>query len=360
MTTTLSAAGIVWAFGAGLASFVSPCTLPLVPSYLSFITGASLSDLKGSEGARGRAVRHSLAFVLGFSLVFTLLGLGASALGQGIREIQPYITKGGGILLVLMGLHYMRVIRIPFLDLEKKAHLSAKPSGYLGSLAVGVVFSAGYSPCVGPWLASLLLLAAGSTSLGAVVLLATYCVGFGVPFVLAALALDRFMAYSAVLKRNMTAILRVSGALLLLAGVGMYTNLLTRLIPSQGAVFTKASAVTPVSQATFDQEVLKSDLPVLVDFSATWCLPCREMAPRVEKVAKLYAGELKVVTMDFDQNRSLAQKYGVQGLPSLLVFKGGKSTGAPVQGVLPLETLAKTVADRAGLQSRPVGELPGG
>src|SRR5690606_15132784 len=149
------------AFLAGLVSFLSPCVLPIVPSYVSFITGLTLDELQGGgvAGARRRAAVHSALFVLGFSLIFVALGATATALGAALGRSLPLLQQVGGVVIVLFGLYLVGVLRIPALMRERRVHLAAKPAGYLGSVAVGIAFGAGWTPCVGPVLASILLYA---------------------------------------------------------------------------------------------------------------------------------------------------------------------------------------------------------
>ena len=156
------------AFGSGLLSFFAPCVLPLVPSYLIFISGASMDPQGESASARFNkmVLAHALVFVLGFSFVFVLLGASSSILGRFLSAYQLYITKLGGILLIVMGLFSLDIIKIPLLNQEKVIHLKEKPLGFFGSFMVGVTFSLGWTPCIGPALSSILILASTEESVG--------------------------------------------------------------------------------------------------------------------------------------------------------------------------------------------------
>ncbi|MBO9539057.1 cytochrome c biogenesis protein CcdA [bacterium] len=221
------------AFGAGLISFVSPCVLPLVPGYLSFLSGVSLDQLQETEaqaGIRGRVLANSLAFVFGFSLVFVLLGASATFVGKLLLEQLPLLSKLAGALIVLFGLHTMGVLRFGWLYREKRVQIQRKPVGLLGSALVGVAFAFGWTPCIGPILAGILTYASTQETMGqGIGLLALYSLGLGVPFVLAGLGFERFLAIADRFKRKMRAIELASGLLLVVIGLMIATNGLTWL-----------------------------------------------------------------------------------------------------------------------------------
>lgn len=215
------------AFTAGLLSFLSPCVLPLVPSYVTFITGMGLDDV---SRARRTALLHALLFVLGFTFIFVALGAGASAFGQLLREYRVWIARVGGILMVLMGLWMLDVIRIGALQQERRMHLSDKPLGYLGTVVVGIAFGAGWTPCLGPTLGAILLLAANESELTkGITLLIAYSLGLAVPFLLSALLLDRFLGFFQSFKHNIGRVNRIAGILLVIVGILMFTGWFERL-----------------------------------------------------------------------------------------------------------------------------------
>jgi cytochrome c-type biogenesis protein len=211
------------AFSAGVLSFVSPCVLPLVPSYVTYITGASFKDLTDAETKsrlRWAALFHSLFFIIGFSLVFILMGASATYLGQLFTQYQYWIMKGGGVLIILLGIHFTGIINIPFLQIEKRFEVRKKPLGYVGSFLVGVVFAAGWTPCIGPILSVILIYASTSKSVAKGILLLTYySIGLGIPFFLSSLAFNSFLSAFHKIKRYMRVINIVSG--LFLIGVGI-------------------------------------------------------------------------------------------------------------------------------------------
>jgi cytochrome c-type biogenesis protein len=225
----MEAAGVSFAlaFAAGLASFVSPCVLPVVPGLVGFVTGVSLEDFQRAEQAavRRRAAVHSALFILGFSTVFILLGASATALGILVRRALPLIQQVGGAVIVLFGLFMLGVVRMPLLLQEKRVQLSARPTGMLGSVIAGVAFGAGWTPCIGPVLATILLYAGMSgTMLHGAALLAVYALGLGVPFFIAAVAFNWFLARSPRLRPWLVPIERAAGAVMVLAGALLFTG----------------------------------------------------------------------------------------------------------------------------------------
>jgi cytochrome c-type biogenesis protein len=215
------------AFAAGLFSFLSPCVLPLIPSYIGFLTGLSVEDL---QVRRGTALAHALWFVAGFSLIFVALGATASAIGVALLHSQVWIGRLGGVIVVLFGLYLLGVVRPAFLMRERRLELARKPSGYLGSAVVGVTFGAAWTPCIGPILGAILTLAAAQTTVRqGMVLLAVYALGLAIPFVITALALDRFLVWFQRFRPYIVWVDRVAGALLILLGILLITDRFTLL-----------------------------------------------------------------------------------------------------------------------------------
>ncbi len=216
------------AFAAGLLSFLSPCVLPLVPSYVAFITGLSFEELThehSQQKLRRIILLHSLFFILGFSFLFTVLGASASLLGQFLAEQRDTIRIAGGILVILFGLFISGVFSFSFLQREKKFHLHSKPIGYAGSFLVGVTFAAGWTPCVGPILSSILLYASTAEDMrSGVFLLLSYSLGLGLPFLVCSLALNSFLAVFQKARRYINLFTKIGGALLILVGILLLTN----------------------------------------------------------------------------------------------------------------------------------------
>ena len=219
--------GIAIAFSTGLLSFLSPCVLPLIPSYVTFITGLSLEDVQSSRRA---ALIHSLLFILGFTLIFLALGATATALGQLLLSQRVWITRLGGMLIIVFGLYMLGVFNISLFSQERRVHIADKPVGYLGTLLVGIAFGAGWTPCIGPILGSILTYAASTADLArGVWLLLAYSLGLAVPFLLSAIAVERFLDFFARIKRHMNWITRTSGVLMVAVGILMVTNYFTVL-----------------------------------------------------------------------------------------------------------------------------------
>ena len=224
---------LAYALVMGIISFASPCILPLIPSYVSYITGISYDELVNRESRRKNiniTLLHSLAFVAGFSLVFVLLGATASLAGNLLSRYLDVIRVAGGVLIIIMGVFVMDIINIPFLQQEAKVHLKTRPAGYIGTLVVGMIFGAGWTPCTGPFLGSVLTLAMTADTLGrGMALLAFYSLGLGVPFILSAIAISAFLSSFERLKRHFKAIKITSGVILIAMGILLVTDKMTLL-----------------------------------------------------------------------------------------------------------------------------------
>jgi|RhiMetdeSRZDD1v2_1073273.scaffolds.fasta_scaffold96099_4 cytochrome c-type biogenesis protein len=219
---------VVVAFSAGVFSFLSPCVLPLFPSYLSFITGMSLEQLQDSAAAgneRWKVVGHSLAFIAGFSMVFIGMGASFSAIGQLLIEQRDLIRQVGGALIVLFGLYIAGLLPLGWLGRYKQLQLRSKPAGFLGSWLVGVTFAIGWTPCVGPILGSILSLAgtAETVSTG-IALLGAYSAGLALPFFLSSLGVGAFLVAFRRFRPWIPVVERVAGVLLVVVGLLVFTN----------------------------------------------------------------------------------------------------------------------------------------
>ncbi len=231
--------GITIALGAGVLSFLSPCVLPLVPSYLSFVTGMSLEDLQKGVDRRATFI-HSLLFVVGFTGIFLLLGASASFLGQFFKVYEVWIARIGGVIIMILGLHLAGALRLAPLMRERRVHLRDKPTGYLGTVGVGAAFGAGWTPCIGPVLGAILTFAASQEHFwSGVGLLFVYSLGLAIPFLLSALALDAFLRAFARFRRFLPVVQVAAGVVLVLLGfllmTGTFSALsgyLTRFTPS--------------------------------------------------------------------------------------------------------------------------------
>ena len=226
--------GHAGAFAAGLLSFLSPCVLPLVPPYLCFIGGLTLDQLAEQQEVGGVAARRvfvaALAFVLGFTTVFVALGATASVIGQVVAENFRLLGQIAGVIIIVLGLHFLGLLRIPFLYREARFHVESRPAGLVGAYVVGLAFAFGWTPCVGPVLAAILFVAGAEGSvLEGSTLLTAYALGIGLPFLGAALAARPFMAFMARFRRYLGAVEKTMGGLLVLTGVLFLTGTMSEI-----------------------------------------------------------------------------------------------------------------------------------
>jgi cytochrome c-type biogenesis protein len=218
------------AFVAGLLTFLSPCLLPLIPSFIAYITGVSFGDLK--DGAKRGDVRkktiiHSLLFILGFSIVFILLGLTATAIGKALFQYQNIIRIAGGVLIIIFGIYLTGALRLDFLVKERRLNIKVKGATYLGSFLIGVTFAAAWTPCAGPILGSILVLAGTKASIAeGAKLLTVFSLGIAVPFFLTALAINAFLEYFNKFKKIISVINIIAGIFLVIVGILLVTNYL--------------------------------------------------------------------------------------------------------------------------------------
>lgn len=224
---------VLVAMGAGLLSFLSPCVFPLIPSYLALVGGLSLEEIQDSAAHikhRRQLLIRSVAFITGFSVIFISFGASATALGHLLFDYQLVIRKAGGLLVILFGLHIAGWLSLPFLMREKHLDLKSHPGSYLGAFLVGVTFAAGWIPCVGPILGSILVMASTSQTAGqGIFLLGAYSAGLAIPFLLSALLFGRFLLFFNRFKRFLPWMSRVSGLFLILVGVLLLTDYFTLL-----------------------------------------------------------------------------------------------------------------------------------
>jgi cytochrome c-type biogenesis protein len=219
--------GVLVAFSAGLFSFLSPCVLPLFPSYLSFVTGMSVADLSAElpAAARRRVMLHAIAFVLGFSIIFVALGASFSAASAFLLDYRDWIRRVGGLLIIVFGLYIAGLLRVGIFARTQQLQLREKPAGYVGSFIVGLTFAIGWTPCVGPILGSILSLAGtADTVRRGVGLLVAYSAGLGAPFLLSAVALGAFLKFFKRYRPFIPVVERFAGVLLVVVGVLVVTN----------------------------------------------------------------------------------------------------------------------------------------
>ena len=230
---------VLVAFTAGLISFLSPCILPMIPSYLAFITGISLEELsqdKNLKKVRKSVIANSLFFILGFSILFIAMGASATFIGKFLAKNIRWFEIIGGSLVVILGLHFAGLFKLKFLEREKKIHLEKKPLGYVGTVLVGMAFGAGWTPCVGPILGSILTMAAATQNVAkGVILLISYSIGLGIPFLLTGLLIHKFFEYFKTIRKYFRVITLVGGILLVIIGLLLITGYFTTISSFLGA-----------------------------------------------------------------------------------------------------------------------------
>jgi len=208
---------MIIAFTAGILTFLSPCFLPLVPAYLIYITGLSFEEIKN---VRLATVVHSLLFIFGFTIVFVVLGTVANLVGQFLFGFKGLIRILGGSLIILLGFYLLGILKLPFLDLERKISIAQKPAGYLGSIFVGMVFALGWTPCIGPILAGILVLASQTQTVGqGALMLIVFSLGLGLPLFLVSLAVNYSLSLLKKINNYLGAIHFISGVLLVIVGI---------------------------------------------------------------------------------------------------------------------------------------------
>ena len=231
------------AFTAGFLTFLSPCLLPIIPSFIAYITGISLSDMNDparKAGAKRKAMVHSLCFIIGFSLIFILLGLTATFIGKALFHYQKAIQIGGGILIILFGLYLTGALKLDFLGKEAKIRVRSEGASYVGSFLIGVTFAAAWTPCAGPILGSILLLAGTRTSvIEGAKLLSVYSLGIALPFFITALLINTFVAHLNKLKKFISIVNVISGIFLIIVGVLIMTNYLSVIALKLESIFVR-------------------------------------------------------------------------------------------------------------------------
>ena len=224
---------LLFAFTAGLISFLSPCVLPLIPSYMAFITGISIEELSAEKNLRyvqKKVIANSLMFILGFSFIFIALGASVTFLGTFLAQNIRWFEIVGGIFVIILGIHFTGLFRLKFLDREKKIHLQKKPLGLIGTCLVGMAFAVGWTPCVGPILGAILTMAATTQDImKGLILLIFYSAGLGIPFLLSAIILHKFFEYFKVIRKYFKLISIIGGILLITVGILLISGFFSTL-----------------------------------------------------------------------------------------------------------------------------------
>ena len=367
-------------FLAGILSFLSPCVLPLVPGYISLISGVSVDGLKDGVNSRKAVILNSLAFNAGLSVIFVSLGTTAGLVGSAVLS-NPWVRIIGGLVIIAFGLQLIGLLKIPALYRDTRSFSDSKPRGMLGSLTLGIAFAAGWTPCIGPILGGIIGLAATSGGWRSGLILSSfYSAGLAVPFLFTGIGINKFLSFYRNFRRHLHKVEVVSGVILIAIGLLVMTNRVTVLSSSwlasvlpnlesrlkivnepTGPTTTNANAVqAPDVQFTkLDGGNLKlSDLRgrvVVLNFWATWCIPCRSEIPALSAMEKSLGGEgLTVVGVSYDDTADLIQDFQKDLKQDYIVVLGGKDVGSQ----LPASPLPTTyIIDRQGrIREKFIGE----
>jgi cytochrome c-type biogenesis protein len=374
------------AFAGGLLSFLSPCVLPLVPGYISLISGVSIDHLKGeggsAAGARRAVIINSLAFNVGLSLIFLSLGATAGLVGSAITN-NPWVRIVGGVIIIIFGLHLIGLLRIKWLYRDTRQFSSENPRGFLGSMTLGIAFAAGWTPCIGPIFGAIIGLAATSGGWKSGLLLsAFYSAGLAVPFLITGLGINKFLGFYAKFRAHLHKVEVVSGIVLILIGVLIMSNRMTVLsstwlakwlpnpeshlkLHDEGSKSTTASTAAnavPAPDVHFTrldgQTMRLKDLHgrvVLLNFWATWCVPCRSEIPSLSAMQRdLEPLGLSVIGVSYDDTADMVRSFQKDIRQDYEIVLGGRDVGA----LLPASPLPTTyIIDREGrIREKMIGE----
>ncbi len=370
------------AFAGGLLSFLSPCVLPLVPGYVSMMSGVSIDNLKSDGGSSRRAViANSLAFNAGLSVIFLALGGTAGLVGAAIIN-NIWVRLIGGLVIIIFGLHLIGLLKIKYLYRDTRQFSSEKPSGIFGSLTLGIAFAAGWTPCIGPILGGIIGLAATSGGWkSGLILAAFYSAGLAVPFLLTGLAINQFLWFFGKFRRHLHKVEVVSGIILILIGILVMSNRVTMLASSrlaawlpnfesklklrEGGPLPKTGSVVNAQPAPDVQFTKLDGSPmrlkdlhgrvVMLNFWATWCIPCRSEIPTLSAMQKDFeASGLSIVGVSYDDTADLVQQFQKELPQSYQVVLGGREVGSQ----LPASPLPTTyIIDREGrIREKLIGE----
>jgi cytochrome c-type biogenesis protein len=360
-------------FLAGIVSFLSPCVLPLVPGYISLISGVSVDQLKEGTNSRKAVILNSLAFNAGLSIIFVALGTTAGLIGSAVIS-NPWVRIIGGLVIIAFGLQLIGLLKISALYKDTRFFSDEKPRGMLGSLTLGFAFAAGWTPCIGPILGGIIGLAATSGGWrSGLVLSCFYSAGLAVPFLLTGLGINKFLSFYKSFRKHLHKVEVFSGVILIVIGLLVMTNRVTllasswlaRVMPNLEARLklveppAKATTAAPnnakaapdVQFAKLDGGQLRlADLRgrvVVLNFWATWCIPCRSEIPALSSMQKAMEAEgLTVVGVSYDDTPDLIQEFQKDLKQDYTVVLGGKDVGAQ----LPASPLPTTyIIDRQGL-----------
>jgi cytochrome c-type biogenesis protein len=378
----LSIFNILIAFAGGLLSFLSPCVLPLVPGYISLMSGVSIEHMKteGVAGSRRAVIANSLAFNAGLSVIFLVLGTTAGLVGAALFT-NIWVRIIAGLVIIVFGLHLIGVLKIKYLYKDTRHFKNEEPAGIWGSLTLGIAFAAGWTPCIGPILGGIIGLAATSGGWkGGLILSAFYSAGLAVPFLITGLGINQFLSFYTKFRRHLHKVEVVSGIILILIGILVMSNRVTILSSSwlasilpnlEGKLHLRGNPQPPtpgngvfvlapeVQFTKLDGNPLRiKDLRgrvVLLNFWATWCIPCRNEIPSLSAMQKdLEPRGLTIIGVSYDDTADLVKAFQKQIPQTYEIVLGGRDVGS----VLPASPLPTTyIIDRQGrIRQKLIGE----
>lgn len=359
----------------GIASFISPCVLPMLPVYISYFTGQKYNK-------KHKAFINSIGFVIGFSIIFVLLGILASSIGSYILRYQNIIKIIFGIVIVIFGLNMMETIKIPFLNKTFRPNMKKKEFNFISSMLFGILFSIGWTPCVGAFLGSALMMASteGQILKGSILLIC-YSVGLGIPFILSSILIEKLKNVFSWVKEHYKLINTISGLFLIIIGCVMIGQTIFNKVETKEESLTNENIVNEnilveeqeeeggkimnITSSNFEKEVLQSDIPVLVDFWASWCGPCKLEMPDFDEAYGKYGEDIHFLMVNmtdgyqenvesakefiddsgynfpvyYDTDVDAARTYGVYSIPTTYFIDKDGYVIANGRGALDAETL---------------------
>lgn len=347
--------GLFGIFTAGIFTFVTPCVLPLIPIYLSALIGSDIRQIKGAK--RGQLIARSLFFSVGFISVFTLFGLTASSIGNLLFDYKAHVMVGGAVLVLLFSLKFLGVISIPFFDRIVRMDDTKMQTrfGALNALIMGVVFAAGWSPCVGPVLGSVLTYTASTTStpVEGALYLSIYGAGFALPLLITAIFAETGISFLKKINPYLPKIEKAIGALLLIVSLAMFSDAFGNMqVNNTQQAVNNLQQTDNTSQSNLPHELMLDEDPVMVEFFSSSCTVCKRMEPIIEAITSQCDGNMvrvKKVDISLAENSHFVRQYKLVGVPTFLFISREGSEVARLVGEQSEKTLKQALSALRGV-----------